>query len=599
MTDYTAPLRDMRFVLNNVVDLAALARLDGLEHAEPDLVDQVLEEAARFARDIVAPTNRVGDRTGSRLENGVVRTPAGFREAYRQFCEAGWNGVPFEPEYGGGGLPWAVSVAVQEMITSANMAFSLCPLLNQGATELIAAHGTPEQKATYLARMVKGEWSGTMNLTEPQAGSDVGAVRTRAERAADGSWRIRGGKIFITYGEHDMAENIVHLVLARTPGAPPGTKGISCFIVPKFLVNPDGSLGAANDLRCVSIEHKLGIHASPTCVMSFGDDGGAVGYLIGGENQGMRCMFTMMNNARLSVGLQGVAIAERAYQQALAYARERRQGRPAGRAPAESVPIVEHADVRRMLMLMKSQIEAARALVYANAEAIDLARRHADPARRQAEQAIVELLTPVSKAWATDLGCELTSIGVQIHGGMGFVEETGAAQHMRDARIAPIYEGTNGIQALDLVSRKLPMQGGEAARGFIQRMRALDAELAAGGEALEPLRAPLAEGCEALAEATEWMLATLPAAPNRAAGGAAPYLRLFGTVAGGWLLGRQALAAARALSLGEDDRFYRAKIATARFYAENVLPQADGLLTAATLGADAVDAITEEMLAVA
>jgi alkylation response protein AidB-like acyl-CoA dehydrogenase len=597
MTDYVAPIEDMRFVLNHVVDLAGLARLPKFEHVEADLVDAALTEAARLAKDVLGPLNRVGDTTGSRVENGAVRTPPGFADAYRQFAEGGWNGVPFDPETGGGGLPWAVAMATQEMFTSANMAMMLCPLLTQGAVEAIAAHGTEAQKAMYLEKLVSGAWTGTMNLTEPNAGSDVGALRSRAVPRGDGSWAITGQKIFITYGEHDMAENIVHLVLARTPNSPPGTKGISLFIVPKFFVNPDGSLGERNDLRVVSLEHKLGIHASPTCVMSFGDGGGAVGWLLGEENKGMRCMFTMMNNARLSVGLQGVAIAERAYQQALGYARDRKQGRHASQPATESVAIIEHADVRRNLMLMKSQIEAARALAYVNAEALDQA--HGNPDKAAAEQGsdLAELLTPLTKAWGTDLGVELTSIGLQIHGGMGFVEETGAAQHYRDARITPIYEGTNGIQALDLVGRKLPMKGGQVARDLIARMAGLDAELASAGEALAPVRAQLKLAVAALAEATDWMLDRLKTQPDAAMAGATPYLRMFATTVGGYLLGLSAIAAQKLIAGGEDRPFLRNKLVTARFYATQVLPQVGGLLLPATGGTTELAEVTADTLA--
>ncbi len=599
MAEYRAPVRDMRFVLNHVVDLPAIAGLDGYEHADGELVDQVLEEAGRLAGEVLSPLNQAGDQQGAMLENGVVRTAPGFRDAYRRFVEGGWNGVPFDPEFGGGGLPWAVTVALSEMWNAANMSFALCPLLNQGAADLVAAHGSDRQKAIYLEKMISGEWTGTMNLTEPAAGSDVGALRAKAEPQADGSYRISGQKIFITYGEHDYTDNIIHLVLARTPGAPPGTKGISCFIVPKFLVEADGSLGRRNDLRCVSLEHKLGIHASPTCVMSYGDDGDCVGYLIGEENRGMRYMFTMMNNARLSVGTQGLAIAERAYQQAAAFALERRQGRGPGAPAGESSPIVAHADVRRMLMTMRAYVEAMRALIYSNAEAIDLARRHPDEAARAANQALVEILTPVSKAWCTDLGCELTSIGVQVHGGMGFIEETGAAQHMRDARIAPIYEGTNGIQAMDLVFRKLPLQGGEAVAGVIAGMRALDGALADREEPVfGALRTGLAEAIEALSGATDWMLERCRADPDDAAAGAQPYLKMFGITAAGWLLARGALAAAAQLANGDgvDRPFLEAKLATAQFYAEQILPQAAALAGPATSGKETLYAIEAEYL---
>jgi alkylation response protein AidB-like acyl-CoA dehydrogenase len=595
MADYRAPLKEIRFTLEQIADLGALATLPGCDNAEPELVAAVLEEAAKFAEGVLAPINRAGDQQGARFENGMVRTAPGFAEAYRQFAGAGWNGVPFDPEHGGGGLPWAVSIAVQEMMTAANMAFCLCPLLTQGATEMLSAHGTAAQKATYLQKMVTGQWTGTMNLTEPQAGSDVGALRTRAEPVGDGTYRIKGQKIFITFGEHDMAENIVHLVLARLPDAPGGTRGISCFIVPKYLVNADGTLGAHNDLRCVSIEHKLGIHGSPTCVMSYGDQGGATGYLVGEENKGMRCMFTMMNNARLSVGLQGLAIAERAYQQAVAFARERRQGTPpTGGAGAG---IVEHPDVRRMLLLMRSQIEAMRALIYLNAEAIDRARHHPDAAERAASQALVELLTPVSKGWSTDLGVELSSIGVQIQGGMGFIEETGAAQHFRDARIAPIYEGTNGIQALDLVMRKLPLEGGETVQRFIAGIKAIDADLAAAkAPAFAVIRRNLAEGVPALETTTAWFAGETGRDPAAAAAGATSYLRLFGTVAGGYLLARGALAAERLAATGADPGFHAAKIASARFYAEQVLPQAGALVGPVMAGAESLYAIPTELL---
>jgi alkylation response protein AidB-like acyl-CoA dehydrogenase len=434
---------------------------------------------------------------------------------------------------------------------------------------------------------VSGEWTGSMNLTEPQAGSDVGAVRTRAILGEDGRWTITGQKIFITFGEHDLADNIIHLVLARVPGAPPGTKGISCFIVPKYLVNEDGSLGAGNDLRCVSIEHKLGIRASPTCVMSYGDAGGAVGYLIGEANQGMRYMFTMMNTARLSVGVQGLSIAERAYQDALRYAQERGQGRAAGAPAGESSPIVEHPDVRRMLLTMKAYIEAMRAMLYTNAVSVDLARHHPDRAEREARRELVDLLTPISKAWCTDLGVDLTSIGLQVHGGMGYVEETGVAQYLRDSRIAPIYEGTNGIQAIDLVLRKVPMRGGGVVKDLLTQMEALDRELSAAGSELAGVRSALADGVSALREATEWIMSHGLADPNDALAGAAPYLRLSGLVIGGWLMARSALAASRLLrnAVGSDAVFLQEKIATARFYTEQLLPQAAGLLPAVTAGA--------------
>jgi alkylation response protein AidB-like acyl-CoA dehydrogenase len=589
MSDYAAPLADMRFALNDVVGLVDIARLPGCEQAAPDLVDQVLDEAAKLAGDVIAPLNAVGDRERSRLENGVVRTPKGFTDAYRSYVEGGWNSLPFDPAHGGQGLPQVVATAVLEMWTSANLSFSLCPMLNVGAVELLQSHGSPEQKRLYLQRMISGEWTGTMNLTEPQAGSDVGALRTRAVKAGD-HYEITGQKIFITYGDHDMAANIVHMVLARLPDAPPGTRGISLFIVPKRLVNSDGSLGAHNDLRCVSLEHKLGIHGSPTCVMAYGDRGGAVGYLVGEPNRGMEYMFTMMNNARLNVGLQGVAIAERAYQQARDFARQRVQGRPAGIKADGPLPIVHHADVRRMLLDMRSATEAARALTYTVAAGIDRARHHPDADERERQQRRVDLLIPVVKAWCTDLGVEVASTGVQVHGGMGYVEETGAAQHLRDARIAPIYEGTNGIQANDLVARKLGRDGGAAAQDFIAEMRALDRELAAApGDDLAEIRRQLSAGLEALTTATAWMAETVATDTPRALAGSVPYLRMLGTTTAGWLLAKGALAAQRALAeRSSQSAFLEAKLMIARFFAEHRLAGVPGILPAVTGGASVV-----------
>ncbi|MBM3555942.1 MAG: acyl-CoA dehydrogenase [Alphaproteobacteria bacterium] len=591
---YRAPLADMRFVLDHVADLPSIAGYETYAHATQDVVDAALDQAAKLAADTLAPIDRGGDQEGARAANGVVTTPKGYKEAYRTYVEGGWNGVPFDPEFGGQGMPWAFAIAVQEMWSSANMAWNLCPLLNQGAVEAVSAHGSDEQKRLFLAKMIEGIWTGTMNLTEPQAGSDVGALRARAEPVGDGTWRIFGQKIFITFGEHDMAENIVHLVLARTPGSPPGTKGISLFLVPKFLVKPDGSLGARNDLRCVSIEHKLGIHGSPTCVMSYGDQGGAIGTMLGGENGGMRCMFTMMNNARLSVGLQGLAVAERAYQQAVAYARERKQGRPAGRPATEHAPIVVFPDIRRNLMTMRAGVEAMRALVYFNASAIDRAKAHPDVEERERQKAMVELLTPVSKAWSTDLGCELASINVQVHGGMGFIEETGAAQYYRDARITPIYEGTNGIQAIDLVMRKLPLRGGGALRDWIGGIKALDGDLAA----FPDIQKSLAAGVAALERASLWMGKQLAADPDAALAGAQPYLKMFGIVTGGFFLAKSALIAKALLAKGGPNAaFLKAKIATARYYAQQILPQAIGLEGPATAGSEMMFALSEDELA--
>ncbi|WP_029011127.1 acyl-CoA dehydrogenase [Azospirillum halopraeferens] len=597
MIPYTAPVADLRFLLHHVVGLDRVAALPGCDGATPDLVDAVLEEAGKFAAGVLAPLNRVGDRRGSVLENGVVRTPEGWADAYRQFVEAGWTSLPFEPEHGGQGLPWTVQFAVQEMWQGANLSFGLCPLLTQGAVDLLSEHGSAEQKALYLPRLVSGEWTGTMNLTEPQAGSDLAAVRTRAVRAGDGSYRITGQKIFITYGDHDLTGNIIHLVLARLPDAPAGVKGISLFVVPKILVNPDGTPGDRNDVRCASLEHKLGIMASPTAVMAFGDDGGAIGYLVGEENRGLEYMFTMMNNARLGVGLQGVAIAERAYQQARDYARTRVQSRAPGDAKGGPAPIIRHPDVRRMLLEMRAAAEASRALALYAGTQLDTARHHPDAAARAAAQARIDLVTPVVKAWSTDIGVEVASLGVQVHGGMGFIEETGAAQHYRDARILPIYEGTNGIQANDLAFRKVGRDGGAAARAFLAEMRDTVAALEAlPGDDAAAIRRHLAEGIDALEEATEWMVRTQGEGDAVAAAAAAtPYLRLWGTVAGGWMMARAAAAALDALRRsGADAAFAQAKLVTARFYAEQCLPRTRGLLPAVVTARHTVTAMAEE-----
>ncbi|MHA1569643.1 MAG: acyl-CoA dehydrogenase [Alphaproteobacteria bacterium] len=598
MGEYNPRIDDIRFVLKEVAGLDEIAALPGYEQATPDLVDAVLEEAGKLASEVLAPLNRVGDRQGSVLENGIVRTPDGFKDAYRRFVDGGWNGIPFNPDHGGQGLPWLVATAVTEMWDAANTAWSLCPMLTIGTVEAISAHGSEEMKALYLPKLVSGEWTGTMNLTEPQAGTDVGALRSRAVPEGD-HYRITGQKIFITWGDHDYTDNIIHLVLARTPDAPEGVKGISLFLVPKVLVNEDGSLGEPNDLRTVSLEHKLGIHASPTAVMAYGDDGGAIGYLIGEENKGMACMFTMMNSARLNVGLLGLSTAERAYQEARDYALERVQSRDisGGGGP---VTIIHHPDVRRMLMSMKAGTEAMRALAYYTAAALDRSKRHPDAATRKREQGIVDLLTPVTKAWCTDTGCAITSIGIQVHGGMGFIEESGAPQHFRDARIHPIYEGTNGIQANDLLGRKVARDGGETAKSFIATMRALDNELGAAGDGLlgddlAAIRAALNEGCQALTEATDWVLETFPGDPHLAAAGAAHYLTLFGNVTGGWLMAKSALAAAQGKADGNGDAgFYEAKITTARFFADQVLSGSRGLLSTITKGGGTIMALAEE-----
>jgi alkylation response protein AidB-like acyl-CoA dehydrogenase len=594
MSDYTAPTRDIRFVLEHVTPLSELSALEEYAHADPELVYGLLEEAGRFASQAIAPTNRDGDDEGARVEGGEVRLPASFERVYAQYVEAGWGALQHPTEFGGGGFPLTVANAVKETITSANLAFSLGPLLTTGAVYLLEHHGSDEQKHTYVPKMVTGEWSGTMNLTEPQAGSDVGAVTTKAVPAGDGTYRITGQKIFITYGEHQLTDNIVHLVLARLPDAPAGTKGISLFLVPKYLVDDDGSLGERNDVKVVSLEHKLGIHASPTCVMAYGEDGdGAVGYLVDAPNSGMRAMFTMMNDARLGVGIQGLAIAERAYQQALAYAVERRQGRGPTSAPGEQSPIIEHADVRRMLLTQKAYIEAMRVLCSANAHAIDLAHASPDAAVREQQQKVADLLTPLSKAWCTDLGVELTSLAVQVHGGMGYIEETGVAQHYRDARIAPIYEGTNGIQALDLVGRKLPYDGGAFVKAYLADLATVVDELP---ESLGGVATNVAAGFQLLEELTSWLLAHREE-PNDVFAGATPYLRVFATVVAGALLAKGAAAAQRLLEDGDDDGFVAAKVVTARFYAEQLLPQVHGLAGAVTAGAEDLYAVTAEQLA--
>ncbi|WP_374467053.1 acyl-CoA dehydrogenase [Ferrovibrio sp.] len=594
--EYAAPLKDMRFTLEQIAGLAELATLPGLENAEGETAGAVLEEAAKFAAGVLSPLNRGGDKEGAKLDNGVVRTAPGFADAYKKFVDGGWNGMPFSEELGGGGMPWALTMAAQEMVQAANLSFSLCPLLTQGAIDAIMAHGTDEQKALYLPKMVSGQWTGSMNLTEPQAGSDVGALKSKAVPVGDGTYKIKGMKIFITYGEHDMAENIVHLVLARLPDAPAGTKGISLFIVPKFIPDANGNPGKRNDLRVVSLEHKLGIHASPTCVMSYGDNDECVGWLLGAENQGMRCMFTMMNNARLSVGCQGLAIAERAYQQALDYAEQRRQGRHPGMNAEQHVAIIEHPDVRRTLMLMRSLTEACRGLIYLNAAAIDRAHHHPDDAQRKHWKAMVELFTPLSKAWATDVGCEVASMGVQLHGGMGFIEETGAAQHYRDARILPIYEGTNGIQAIDLVTRKLPQNGGETVKALFAEIGGTVAELAKAGEGFVSIQANLDAALKSLGKASLWMGQQLAKDPNAALAGATPFLRGFATTVGGWLLARQALAAKAEIAGGSTDPYFTAKIVSARLFAEQVLSTVDGLCRSATEGSVALAEVTPELL---
>jgi acyl-CoA dehydrogenase len=583
---YRAPVADISFALNNAAGFAS-ALAEGLYgDLATDVVEAVLTEAGKFATDVLAPLNVIGDRAGARFKDGVVTTAPGWKEAYHAWAHAGWNGLAAPVEWGGQGLPQAVNAACIEMWNSAAMAFGLGPVLTVAAIDALVAHGSDELKRVYLPKLVSGEWMGTMQLTEPQAGSDVGASRTRAERAADGSYRITGQKIFITYGEHDLTDNIIHLALARLPDAPAGTKGLSLFLIPKFLPNADGSPGRRNDARAHSIEHKLGIHASPTCTMVYGDRGGATGFLVGEENRGMACMFTMMNEARLSVALQGVAIAERATQQALAYARERKQGRAPG-AESGSSPIIAHPDVKRMLLTMRALTRAARALSYATAVAIDCTQRSPDDEARGAAHARASLLTPVAKAFSTDIGNEVASLGVQVHGGMGYIEETGAAQHYRDARITPIYEGTNGIQAIDLVTRKLPLAGGATVMAYIGDLRrTVQAVNANNDPAFGWTGVRLQDATDSLERATQWLLGSQRDNLEAALAGATPYLRLFGLAAGGALLAEEALAAVRLAGNGADAA---GRVAIARFFAENLAVQAGSLERTVVEAADSVN----------
>lgn len=594
MADYIAPLRDMQFVINELAGLDVVTRLPGCGEVTSDLVGSVLDAAGKFATEVLAPLNTVGDRTGAKLNGDTVTTPPGFKEAYARFVADGWNGLALDPEYGGQGLPQLVSAPVIEMWQAANMAFALCPMLTEGAVEALMLRGSDALKHVYLPKMVSGEWTGTMNLTEPQAGSDLGQVRTRAVREGD-HYKLTGQKIFITYGEHDWTDNIVHMVLARTPDAPEGVKGISMFLVPKFLVNADGTLGKRNDVHCVSLEHKLGIHASPTAVLAYGEDGGAIGYLIGEENHGLAYMFIMMNMARFAVGVQGLGIAERAWQQALAFAKERVQSADASVRGGKPVPIIRHPDVRRMLMSMKAKIEAMRALCYVTAMQLDVSFHHAEESARQRAQAFVDLMIPVVKGWCTENAIEITSTGIQIHGGMGFIEETGAAQYFRDARISTIYEGTTGIQAKDLIGRKLARDNGAVAKALMVEMRALDAKLAkAEQEDIKIIRARLSAGIDALENSVNWTVANYASDINAVSAGAVPLLKLFGIVTGGWQMARAALVVHDKLKQGDgDSAFYKAKLGTARYYADYELTQAPALKESIVAGAAGVLALDE------
>ena len=591
---YRAPLKDMLFVMNELAGLAAVNALPGCDDATPETVEAVLEENAKFCSEVIAPLNWAGDQQPSAWRDGVVTTTKGFKEAFKAFGEAGWQGVQHPADFGGQGLPKLVATPCIEMLNAANLSFALCPLLTDGAIEALMTAGSDAQKATYLENLISGKWTGTMNLTEPQAGSDLAMVRSRAVPQDDGTYRVFGTKIYITYGEHDMAENIIHLVLARTPDAPEGVKGISLFVVPKFLVNADGTPGARNDVHCVSIEHKLGIKASPTAVLQFGDHGGAIGTLVGLENRGLEYMFIMMNSARFAVGMQGIGIAERAYQKAVGYAKDRVQSRDLS-GSAGPVTIIHQPDVRRMLMSMRAQIEAARALAYVTAAASDAAHHAPDADTRKSNHAFYEYMVPVVKGWSTEMSIEIASTGVQIHGGMGFIEETGAAQYYRDARILTIYEGTTAIQANDLVGRKTVRDGGAVVHGIIAQVRATEAALAshAGGD-LAAIRNQLAAGSAALAEVVDYMVANIKTDIKGVFAGSVPYLKLAGIVFGGWQMARAALVAHQYLESGSGDvDFYRAKIGTARFYADHFLSQASGLRQSIVEGSAGVMALSE------
>ncbi|MCU6435592.1 acyl-CoA dehydrogenase [Undibacterium sp. Jales W-56] len=592
---YVAPLKDMLFVMNELAGLAEVNALPGCEDATPETVEAVLEENAKFTGEVVAPLNWPGDQAPSYWKEGEVFTTKGFKEAFKMFGEAGWQGVQHPAAFGGQGLPKLVATPCIEMLNSASVSFALCPLLTDGAIEALLTAGSDEQKAIYLENLIAGKWTGTMNLTEPQAGSDLAMVRSRAVPQGDGTYKVFGTKIFITYGEHDMAENIVHLVLARTPDAPEGVKGISLFIVPKFLVNADGSLGARNDAYCVSIEHKLGIKASPTAVLQFGDHGGAIGTLVGEENRGLEYMFIMMNAARFGVGMQGIGIAERAYQKAVSYAKDRVQSRDLS-GSAGPVSIIHHPDVRRMLMSMRAQTEGARALAYVAAAASDAAHHHADEAVRKTNQACYEYLVPIVKGWSTEMSLDVASTGVQVHGGMGFIEETGAAQHYRDARILTIYEGTTAIQANDLVGRKTARDGGATARALIAQVRQTASELAVvQSEDLQAIQRQLVAGADAMEEVVAFVAANFKSDIKAVFSGSVPYLKLAGIVLGGWQMARAALISQQKLQAGEGDLgFYKAKIATARFFADHLLSAAPGLRASIVAGSAGVMALTED-----
>ncbi len=592
MTDYDAPIQDMQFVIDEIAGLDSISHLPGFEDATPDLVEAVLEQAGVLANEVFSPLNQSGDEHGTRVENGAVVSPPGYAEAYQQFVDNGWQGIGKSTAIDGQGLPFLVHSAVAEMWYGSNMALALCPLLTSGAIEAIEQHAPGDLQGLYLPRMISGEWSGTMNLTEPQAGTDLAAIKTRAERDGD-RYRIRGQKIYITWGEHEMSDNIVHLVLARLPDAPAGVKGISLFLVPKYLANADGSKGERNDLKVVSVESKMGIHSSPTCVMSYGDNDGAIGFLVGEEHNGLACMFTMMNNARLEVGMQGVAISERAYQRAVAFARERVQG--IARGQTERSTIIHHPDVRRMLMQMRAITEAGRALAYYASGQTDLAHHAESETDRAAHQRRVDLVIPIVKGWCTEMAQEATSLGVQVHGGMGFIEETGAAQHMRDARILPIYEGTTGIQALDLMGRKMLRDKGQAMGELITEMKGLRQHMEPVTGDIAALAECIAGSLAALEDATSWYLQNVAQDPDLGSAVGVDYMMLAGNVVCAWLMGQAALAAQKHIDAGSSDLFYQHKIKTALFFAEHILPRSAGQLQMVKAGSASVMAIDADV----
>jgi len=592
---YRAPVKDMLFDIRHLAGIDEIAKIPGFEEAGFDTAQAVLEECARFNEEVIAPLNVAGDKNPSSWSDGKVATTPGFKDAYRQYSEGGWQGLQHPVNYGGQGLPKTIGAACVEMLNSANLSFALCPLLTDGAIEALLTAGSEQLQATYLDKLVSGEWTGTMNLTEPQAGSDLALVRTRAEPQPDGTYKIFGTKIFITYGEHDMVDNIVHLVLARVAGAPEGVKGISLFVVPKFMVNPDGSQGARNDVHCVSIEHKLGIKASPTAVLQYGDHGGAIGYLVGQENRGLEYMFIMMNAARYAVGMQGIAIAERAYQQAVAYAKDRIQSRPVDGSIAASAPIIHHPDVKRMLMTMRAYIEGCRAMATVAASAYDAAHHHPDAEVRKQNQAFYEFLVPLVKGYSTEMSVEVTSLGVQVHGGMGFIEETGAAQYYRDARILTIYEGTTAIQANDLVGRKTARDGGQTARAVAAQIEKTEAELARRDSvAARAVARRLTAARKAFLEVVDFIAGQTKGNPNAAFAGSVPYLMLAGNLVAGWQLARSLLVAEDLAAKGEDKAFMDAKVVTARFYADHLLSRAPGLRDSIVEGADSVTGLALE-----